>query len=105
MPWIPGTKRDLGAGIIPYDMSPQCRGCAGVLISRLNRACIKGPLNSASNHLHVPVNINQNGCNLVVNSHVLGQGRINKLSYQWGRGACLTDALVVFYLLFTECSN
>ena len=38
--------------------------CQG-LISRLNRACIKGPLNSAPDHLHVPANINQNGCNSV----------------------------------------
>ena len=30
-------------------MSAQCRGCAGILISRLNRACLKRPLNSAPN--------------------------------------------------------
>ena len=35
-------------------------------------------------------------------SHVLGQGRVKKLSYHLGRA---TDALVVFYFLFTECSN
>ena len=34
-------------------MSPQCRGCAGVLISRLIRACLKGPLNSVPKHLPI----------------------------------------------------
>ena len=46
--------------------------CAGVFIFCLNRACLKGPLYSAPKHL--PACINQKGCNLVVDSHVLGQG-------------------------------
>ena len=60
-------------------------------------------------------NINQKECNLAVlliNSHVLWQGRIQKISYwgvgcgEWGgRGLSLTDILVFLYLLFTECSN
>ena len=36
-------------------MFPQCHGCAGVLISRLNRACLKGPLNSAPKLLPIHI--------------------------------------------------
>ena len=77
---IAGLKcRDL-----TYDMFPQCRVCAEVLIlSCLNRACLKGPLYSTPKHL--PANINQEGCNLVVDSHALGQGRVKKLSYHLER--------------------
>ena len=64
-------------------MFPQCRVCAGVLISCLNKAGLKGPLYSAPNHL--PANINQKGCNFVVDSHVVGQGRVKKLSYHLER--------------------
>ena len=83
---IAGVKcRDL-----TYDMFSQCGVCAGVLISCLNRDCLKGPFYSAPKHL--PANINQKGCNLVVDSHVLGQRRVKKLSYHWGgRGPSLTD--------------
>ena len=45
----------------------------------------------------------------MVDSHVLRQGRIQKVSYQGvgrgGGGPSLTDVLVVHYLHFTECSN
>ena len=84
-------------------MFPQCRVCAGVFIFCLKRACLKGPLYSAPKHL--PANINQKGCNFVVDSHGLGQGQVKKLSYHLGRVRpkpvrCFSCP----YLLFTECS-
>ena len=87
---------------LTYDMFPQCRVCAGVLISCLNRDCLKvsngAKIRNRYNQVphsapkHLPANINQKGCNLVVDSHVLGQRRVKKLSYHWGgRGPSLTD--------------
>ena len=48
-----GVSAGLKCRDLTDDMSPQSRGFAEVLISRLNRACLKGPLNSASKHLSI----------------------------------------------------
>ena len=100
---------------LTYDMSPQCPGCAGVLIFRYatnKRTCLKCPLNGGPKHLPICANININGCNLTFWLSIrMISDRVDPLrNYRIGVGVegggpSLTDVLIAFYLLFTECFN